>query len=227
MSDAEARRVERALEEVAAEADTPMVVDPHPDRTRTFATPSFLRMRTRWTEDEREVIAAANTQLEEEIDAVFGDAYRILARLYDIVREPWVDPVTGEVRTNALGRTLWRKDADGGYLEDWSRLTDRDKETFLHQITTRLVLWGQQTASIWGEAMFAKAMWEERFALSFTEDPEDGGRRPTVDDRTQRAQVGSREQRYLAVYMAIRSKRADRLVSDMERLALRLRDTSQ
>jgi hypothetical protein len=224
---AEERRIERALEEVSEGLDQPMEVDPHPDRRRTFEQLGFARMRTRWTKGEEGVIESAKTQAELELDRYFADIYKIMNRLYEIVREPVRDPQTGETLTNRRGYVIWQKDEFGLEIEDWSRLTDGQKEEFLHQITTRMVMWEQRAADMWGEAMFAKGAWEERFALSFTDAPQVEGKRPTEADRTQHAQVVSREQRYLAIYMSVRSKKADALVRSMERLSQRLKDTSR
>jgi hypothetical protein len=223
---AEGRRIARALEDVSEGHDEPMEPDPHPDRTRLFRTPGFARMRTRWNSAEQEIISAAKDQADYEIDTSFADVYRIMNRLYEIVREPLHDRNTGEVVRDDKGFVVWHNDEFGMVAEDWSRLTERDKEGFLHQITTRLLTWEQRAAEMRGEALYAKAIWEERFALSFTDAPApEGTKRPTEADRTQHAQAGAREQRYMAIYMTVRSNKADALVRSMERIAMRLKDT--
>lgn len=223
---AEARRIERAMSEVAEGHDEPLEPDPAPDRTRVFEPVLFTRMRTRWSRDEQDVVEMAAQQVEEELNVEFADAYRILNRAYSLVRDVARDPHTGEPLTDEQGFAIWVKDENGMYREDWSRLTDRDKEDLLHQITTRLVLWEQRSEELRAEALFAKAMWEERFALSFAEaTAPEGARRPTEADRTQHAQAAAREQRYLAVYMTVRSNKAQALVRSMERWAMRLHHT--
>lgn len=222
---AEARRIERAMDEVTEDHDEPLEPDLHPDRTRVFSSMSFTRMRTRWTTGEQEVIDTAKRQAESELETKFGDVYRILNRLYEIVREPLVNHATGEVVRDGDGFAVWRRDEFGTPAEDWSKLTDRDKEDFLHQITTRLVIWEQEAADLKGEALFAKAAWEERFAFSFAGAPRVDDKRPTEADRTQHAQAQAREQRYLAIYMTVRSNKAEALVRSVERLSQRLKDT--
>lgn len=223
---AEARRIERAMDKITEDHDEPLEPDPHPDRTRVFDSMSFSRMRTRWNRDEQEVIDAAKSQAQHELDQSFADAYRVMNRIYSHVREVVRDPQTGEPMTDSKGFVIWAKDEYGMHLEDWSRLTERDKENFLHQITTRLFTWEQHAADLKGEALFAKAMWEERFALSFTTaPPPEGARKPTEADRTQYAQALARDQRYLAIYMTVRSNKAEALVRSIERLAMRLNNT--
>jgi hypothetical protein len=221
---AEARRTERALEETLQDAEKPAEVDLHLDRTRTFSSMSFSRMRTNWTSEDRDVIDVAKAQADREIMMEFGDAYRLLANLYEIVREPELGP-GGIPEKDRYGFPKWKKDATGMHVEDWSRLTERGKEDFLFGITTRLVLWEQKVAEWWGEAMFAKGIWEDRFASSFRDTAAMESKRPTVDDRTQHAQYDARDQRYFAIYMSMRSKQAEALVKSLERLAQRIKDT--
>lgn len=219
-----ARRTERAMEETLEGAEEPVEVDLHLDRTRTFSSMSFSRMRTNWTSEDQDVIDAARAQASREVMMEFGDAYRLLASLYEIVREKKLTPA-GIPEKDEYGFPVWQKDATGMHIEDWSRLTERGKEDFLFGITTRLVLWEQTVAEWWGEAMFAKAIWEDRFASSFRDTETMEARRPTVDDRTQHAQYNARDQRYFAIYMSMRSKQAESLVRSLERLAQRIKDT--
>lgn len=221
---AEARRVERALENVSEDQDEPLEPDPHPDRTRRFSSLGFSRMRTRWTTGEQAVIDMAKSQAEEELKTGFADVYRILNRLYIMVRDVARNP-DGSVMVDEDGFAVWARDESGMIVEDWDRLTDRDKQNFLHQITTRLVMWEQRAAEYKGESLFAKAAWEERFAVSFVGTPQIEGKRPTEADRTQNAQAEAREERYLAIYMTVRSNKAEALVRSMDRLAQRLKDT--
>jgi hypothetical protein len=223
----EARRVERALADVSEGADEPMEIDPHPDRTRAFSSTGFSRMQTNWNPAEQNVIDMARQQVERELLIGFAEVYRILNRLYEIVRRPVCNPDTGEVLTDRNGFAVWAKDDFGMVQEDWGALTEADKDSFLHQITTRLVIWEQIAADYWGDAMYAKGSWEERFATGFMDTPPVEGKRPTVDDRTHHGQSLARDQRYLAIYMSVRSKKADALVRSMERLARTLRDTSR
>lgn len=222
----DSRQANRALAEVVRDAEVPMTVDPAPDRTRLFSSLNFSRMRTSWNPGEQEVIDAAKVQSDRELTREFAEVYRILDKVYEIVRTPMRDPDTGQPITGRHGFIVWQTDHLGMVLEDWSRLTERDKDGLIHEITTHLVMWEQKAADFWAEAMFAKALWEENFAITFVETPLVENRRPTVEDRTQNAQVAAREQRYLAIYMSVRSKKAEALVRSMSLLSQRLKDTS-
>jgi len=220
----DARRVTRVLDDLAEGAEEPAEVDPHPDRVRTFTSMSFARMRTRWTREEEGVIEQAKAQADHELMAEFGDAFIILNNIYEVVRQPR-HRSGGEIIRDQHGFPAWETDETGMYVEDYGKLTDRQREDFLHQISIRLVLWEQTAAQMWGEAMFAKAAWEERFAHSFVGSPQVEGKRPTEADRTNYAQTQSWEQRYLSLYMSMRSKQAEALVRGLERLSQRLKDT--
>lgn len=222
---ADVRRAERALKETLEDADKPMEVETTPERRRTFTSLGFSRLRTEWSPEEQPIIETARDAAEKELIRHFADVYQILEKLYDTVRTPRVDKKTGEVLLDESGFPLWEEDEHGLPIEDWKRLTDREKEMLIHMISTRLVLWEQRAADLWGDAMLAKGKWEEVFADAFMLTGKVDNRRPTVDDRTQNAQSQARDDRYFAIFMAMRSKKADALVKSMERLCQRLRDT--
>lgn len=222
----EPRIAERVIREQADAFAEPLEVDPAPDRARGFTHTGFSRMRTRWNTEEQSVISLAHDQVEHELAVAFGDIYRILNRVYDTVRQYMRDPHTGApITSGPHDMPVWEKDATGMEIEDWSRLTEAMKEEFLYQITTRLVLWEQAAAEMKGEALYSKALWEERYAAGFMGTPLIEGRRPTVEDRTQEGHASARDFRYMAIYMTVRSNRADALVRSMERLAQRMKDT--
>lgn len=221
---AEGRRVARALEEVSDGLEEPAEVEPHPDRTRTFTSPLHARMRTRWTSDEQVIIDEAMSQADYEVHQAFGDAFIILDRIYEIVRIPKMLGTPPQVVFNSLGRIEWQTDEDGMAIEDFTKLTNTDREKFVHQITTRLVDWEQRRCRFWGEAMFARGTWEERFSHAFISTPPVEGKRPTEADKTNNAQHASFDRRYLSLYMTMRSKQADALVGSMERIAMRLKE---
>jgi hypothetical protein len=212
---------DRVLAEVSADLDTPAEVDLHEDRTRFLRTPGFSRMRTEWEGRDAETVAMVTGIVNNQIMLNFSTAYSIMNELYEIVREPQVNETTGEILKDAYDWTVWKRNASGAYVEDYSRLGHKERENLLFEITTNIFAWEQAAANAWGEAMFAKAKFEERFALSFRETP---GVKPTVDDRTQYARQDAHEERYFAIFVSLYSRRADAIVRSMTLLGQRLRD---
>lgn len=190
------------------------------ERARVFDFPGFSRMRTEWEGDDRHVLQRIRASVDRRVFDVYADAYLVMEDLYALVREPEVDERTGAVATDEFGLTRWRRSPNGSYLEDWSRLGMRQRDDFLFRITTSLFEWELRRDDLWGEAMFSKARWIERFAHEF-EAPRAG----TVEDRTQRANAEAAEDRYFALYLTWLSRKADSVVRSMERLQLRLKDT--
>lgn len=190
------------------------------ERERRFRTPGFSRMRLNWQGDDREVVRNARDAVDGRILHNFLDAYQIMHKVYDLVREPEVDKATGEVAKDRFGFTIWAQDESGDYREDWSRLTRREKEDLLFAITTRLFEWEQRAGDAWGESMMAKAKWEERHAITY-----DAPLQGTIHDRNAKGAVGSTEERYLAIFLTWYSRRADALVRNLALLAQRLKDT--
>lgn len=211
---------EEEMREASKESDSLMPSDILPEeRRRTFRTPGFSRMSLEWNGDDRDVVRAARDAVEGRILTEFQDAYQIMYRVYDIVRTPEVNAL-GETVKDKFGLTVWKKAPSGEYEEDWSRLTFRDKEDLLFRITTRMFEWEQRAGDIWGEALIAKARWEERYAISF-----DAPVAGTVDDRKSKGQINSTDERYFAIYVTWLSKRSEALVRSMSLLGQRLKDS--
>lgn len=185
-----------------------------------FRTPAFHRMKLSWSGDDAQILAGVTQAVDDRLHARFMDAYQLMHDILMVVREPEVDPETGEIIKNKFGWPEWQRTPSGGWVEDWSRLNRKEKENFLFGITTRMWAWELAAADAWGEAMFAKAQWEERFSIAYNA-PMTG----TIDDRTAHARVDASEERYFGIMQTLYSKKADAIVRTMTLLAQRLKDT--
>jgi hypothetical protein len=217
-----AQQANRVIGEIAREADGPLEPDIDPDRTRETSTSGFSRMRTEWRSGEGADVAGVVQQARGIIHRTFPDAYLVMNELWFLVREAVVDETTGEVLTDIFGWPQWRKWPSGAYIEDYSKLTNREKDDFLLRITTGLLEWEQQASTLWLESMLAKGRWEEAMAVGFTA-PTSG--KSTVEDRTQRGRVYAAEDRYHAIFRAAVSRSAEQLVKSLERIGQRLKDS--
>lgn len=215
-----------AMEEANKAGETlteSLAVEIPEERAIKWRSPSFARMRTNWrNNDEYMVVSAAREIVEKRIIHTFSDAYAIMNEIFDIVREAEVDPETGEVLRDKHGFKVWKKDPSGKYTEDFSVLTGKQKEHFFMAITTRLFDWEQRSADIWAEAMFAKAVFEERFAISYRV-PKAG----TIENNTAYANEEAADEKYFALFATHYSKRAEAIVRVMNLLAQRLKDALQ
>lgn len=212
---------EEVAHEVAAELDREIEVGhaTPPDEPRQ---PRFSRMRFNWNSpDEIQTIRAAHGAVEGVIVREFYDAYQILTDIQSIVREQEVDG-KGNPKVQD-GLPVWKRTPQGRIEEDYSKLTRKQQENLLGQITTRLFAWEQSAEKMWAEAMMAKSAYEERFAISY-DTLRGTASRTTVDDRTQHAAMEAADERYFAIYMTSVSRRAQALVRSMERLGQRLKD---
>lgn len=213
------REAEAAVREAAQDADTTMDVDIAPDRTKEFRTPAFSRMRTEWSPSDSGQIRQLRTVVDGRVLHLFPDAFVLMNDIYDVVRVKVTDS-DGVIQTDRHGFPIWARHPTGGYIEDFSVLTDREKEDFLFRITTNLFEWRQTAADLWGEAMFAKVQWEEAMAIGYDESA-----KKTVEDRTQAGRLHSTDERYFAVFLSLLSRRADSIVGSCELLGQRLKDT--
>lgn len=211
---------EKALKEALEEVDNPLMIETAPERTRENRTPGFARMRTDWHGPDHEIIQNIMGTIERRILENFSDAYALMNEVYDAVRDPACDS-NGEVLKDHYGFIVWARNPMGAPYEDFTKLTSRQKEDFMFKITTRIFEWQQRAADAWAEAMFAKAQWEEAFSNGF----DSPAGRLTVDDRTQKGRLYSREERYFAVFLSAYSRKADAIVRSMELLGQRIKDS--
>jgi hypothetical protein len=216
-----AKQANRVVGELAREADKPLTVDIDPDRTRETATAGFSRMRTEWRPGEGAEVAGIVQQAQGIIYRAFPDAYLVMNELWMLVREPIVDQGTGEIKTNLFGWPEWQKHPSGAYVEDYTRLANREKDDFLLRITTGLLEWEQKASTLWLESMLAKGRWEESMATGFVSPTG----RVTVEERTQRGRAYAAEDRYHAIFRAAVSRSADSLIRSLERIGQRLKDS--
>lgn len=210
---------DEVVREASKDADKTAEVRVHEDETKEVKTPGFSRMRTDWYGSDAAQIQALKSIVDGRILRLYADAFVIMNEVYDLVREKQADE-NGVVMVDHHGFPIWARHPSGAYIEDFTVLTQGQKEDLLFRITTRLFEWKQTSADLWGEAMFAKAQWEEAMAIGFDEPPG----KLTVDDRTQKGRLASREERYFAIFLSLISRRADAVTGSMELLAQRLKD---
>lgn len=222
MSEEDGRTQEQVIRELSAEIDRHMEVDPHDDRTFEFERVGLSRIRTDWNGEDGEAVEGLHGVVEREILRHFASAFQIMNEIYEIVREPLVDTATGEIRTDQYGWTLWLRTETGAFIEDYTKLSRKDVEHFLYRITTRLFDWEQQAVKLWGDAMFAKALWEQSMARGYQASRTAGGK--TVEDRTQAARMASYDDRLFGIFRTLISRQADAVVKSMNLLSQRLKD---
>lgn len=183
----------------------------------------FTRMRMDWHGDDAIMLNSVQEAIEDRLVLTFRDAYEVMNDLFEVVRMPEVD-ANGEPVVDRYGYRKWRRLPNGNWDEDWTRLTLKQRENFLFQITTRLFDWEQRAAAAWTEAMFSKAQWEERFSAGYLEPPATPQSGSTIEARTSYAKVHAIEERYFAIFLTSYSRRADALVRSMSLLGQRLKD---
>lgn len=192
------------------------------ERVRTFEDLGFARIRTEWSEGERDVLRRIDRMVRARIHAEFLDAFVLMEDIYKLVRKPlYVDPRTGEYTTEELGELVrdrfgeiqYERYQEGGRcVEDWSRLAGRAVQGFLYRLGTGLFGWEQSAARLKAQAMYGKAAWVERFAIKF------GEGHGTVDARTAHGNRESADERNFATVLAQISWESEALVRSLKNL---------
>lgn len=210
---------DEVLDEVKKDADEPAKVEIPEERNFTFRTPGFSRMRFEWRTEDHMIVTTAQQAVERRIIDLFPDAYQVMYEVYEVVRTQMEDQQGNPLFDN-LKLPIWKRKPSGAWEEDFTKLSLKQKEHFLFKITTNLFAWEQQAADLWGEAMFAKAQWEERFAIAF-----DAPMSGTVDDRRAAGNIDAAEERYFAIFLSLLSRKADAVVRSLALLGQRLKDS--
>jgi hypothetical protein len=217
------RQIARVASELDRPADaaqeTPLSPDIPPDRTRKFRTVNFSRMRTRWPKEDGIVIAEIQAQVTRELDDRFKQALDVRNRIWLCVRLPLLR--NGEPVLGTYGYPQWECHPNGVPVEDWSQLTDRQRDDFIHEISIWMYEWELAGVELWSQAMYAKGKWEETFAIGYLA-PQG---RLTIDDRTQEGTYASVEERYHAIYLSTLSRGADAIIRSMKLLVSTLENT--
>jgi hypothetical protein len=204
--------VEDVTRDESAENENLTEVSVPEDDAKKWRTPGFQRMRIEWKGEDRPIVDRVKAVVESKLYTEFADAYALIYEVFELVRN--------ETGHDAAGNPIWERDTAGNFVEDFSKLTLKQKEHFMFALTTRLFLWQQQAADAWGEAMFAKAQWEERFSIGY-----DAGKGGTIEGRTAKGRIDAREERYFGVLLSLYSRKADALVKSLELLTQRLKDS--
>jgi hypothetical protein len=216
----QARQIDRVHAEAGrtldGAAEAPLAPDIPPDRTRQFRYVNFSRMRLEWTPSDRIKMEEIDRVVWNTIRDRFLGAFDLMDRIWMLVRKPVVEDE--KIVTDKTGRPVWRLNEAGFPIEDWTMLRDSDRDGFLWEVSTHLFIWEQDAAKIWGDAMFAKGIWEGEFAKGFTEP----AGRLTIDDRTQLGHLAAMEDRYFAIFQSVLSRRADAVIRSMRQIERRL-----
>jgi hypothetical protein len=206
-----------AMARTVGEEDSSIPEIPEDDEKK-FRVPGFQRMRIDWRGEDRPVIDRARSAAEAMLWQDFKDAYLLLRDLYDIVRNPIADE-NGEIVTDQYGQHIYERNEEGRFIENWHRLTDRHREHFMYSFTTRMVAWEQIAQDATGEALFAKAAWEEKFSLGYQD-----ARQGTIEGRTAVGKLDARTERYFAIFKTYYARKADAFVRSLKAISFLMKD---
>jgi hypothetical protein len=211
---------EEAAHDAAQELDQQSELEMPEERSTLFKTQGFSRMRFVWRNEDARVMNQIHDAVDKLIYKNFREAFLIQLDLYEIVREAEVDEETGEVIRDRFNMPKWKKSPTGAYIENYSALTSTMRDNFIFRILNVLFDMEQKKEKAWMESMFAKAVFEERFAEAYDE-PKSG----TIEARTAKANIAAAEDRYFALFQTAYSRRADSLVRSFTLLNQRLKDS--
>jgi hypothetical protein len=215
----EGRQIARVLREAGASLDNEqpeegLEASVAGDRMTRFGKQGFARMRRTWNVEDGYVIDVIMADANKIIRDTFPVAFALMNKIYETVRFCKCDEETGLVLVGPDGGPQWETGPDGEPLEDWTRITDKDRNNWLDFITMHLFEWEQIAQQLWGKSMFARGKWEESFSLAY----QSGLSGSTVEDKTQYGQSTAMESRYFGIFQTMVSRQAEALVRSMTRI---------
>lgn len=202
-----------SAKEVSKEDEVNPHAEPPIEHTRQFRTPGFYRMRATFDSEDLIFMQRIMDWAKKQLERDFPEIYGILRKVDLICAVPELD-ADGVVVTDEEGMPVWKRNELGLVMHNWNKLTVKEREDILYDITINLGRWEQRAVDAWQMAMNAKVVWEERYAIKYDEP-----KGKTMGEREAIGKTGAIDERYQAMQLSAYSRRADALVNSMKRLA--------
>lgn len=149
-------------------------------------------------EDEADMLfieQAINDQLRKEYAQAFALEAQLLAK----------------VRVLTPDKTAWVQNADGSFLEDWSRITLSDMEMFIQAASAEAFFSSQKVVDSYAEAVFAKFAYEDDYDTEYARILIG-----TINDKTSKAKRRTQKQRWVALFKTLYYKKAKEVVDRLD-----------
>ena len=149
-------------------------------------------------EDESDMLfieQAINDQLRKEYAQAFALEAQLLAK----------------VRVLTPDKTAWVQNADGSFLEDWSRITLSDMEMFIQAASAEAFFSSQKVVDSYAEAVFAKFAYEDDYDTEYARILVG-----TINDKTSKAKRRTQKQRWVALFKTLYYKKAKEVVDRLD-----------
>lgn len=204
-----------SAKEITQEDDKNPHNEPDIEHTRKFRTPGFYRMRATFDSEDLIFMQRIMDWAKKQLERDFPEIYGLLRKIDVLCAFPERDEAGNIIwDDDAHDLPKWQRNELGLVRHDWSKLTTREREDILYDITLNLSTWEQRAVDAWQMAMNAKIVWEERYAIKYDEP-----KGKTMGERDAIGRNGAIDERYQAVQLSAYSRRADALVNSMKRLS--------
>ena len=152
-------------------------------------------------ESDKEQIDFIVESIEKSLHAQFPQVFAIENQLMAKVRTP----------LPAYQGPGWVMNADGSYMEDWSRITLQDMEQFIQAATAEIFFSSQRVIDCYAEAVITKYNYDDAYDKVYS-----STLTGTVGDKTAKAKRRTMDERWVALYKTLFYKKANELVSKLE-----------
>jgi hypothetical protein len=180
-----------------------------PEDLNTLYRSLYKKIEFQWRPEDQNSLVQIREAARTVIAHAFFSSAEALDRFYESFRVPLTND-HGVVKKDAEGRILWRTNAQGKPLEDFSLISGQDIEQVLLDLQREKLSLSQSISSLFDEALFAKYAFDDEWHEKYEAMIE--GTHPM---RTARANRDARAAKYKAFVHFCLWHRANELVKEM------------
>lgn len=159
------------------------------------------RLAIEWEESDRDDLDFIQASIEKKLLKDYAQAFAMENHMLEKVRTP-LPPGQGPG---------WVQNADGSYVEDWSRIGTKELEEFIQAASAEAFFASQRMIDGYAEAVFAKFAYEDayddKYASLLT---------GTVGDKTAKAKRHTQKERWMALYKMLYYKKSKEVVDRLD-----------
>lgn len=105
----------------------------------------------------------------------------------------------------------WVMNPDGSYVEDWSKITTHDMESFIQEASAWAFFSSQNVISSYADAVFAKFSYDDAYDSAYS-----AQLTGTIGDKSAKAKRRTQQERWVALYKTLYYKRAKEIVDRLD-----------
>lgn len=176
----------------------------------------FQKIDYRWRKEDKNALIQLRAAVDRLLADIFKEAMSTIDAIYESVRELEINE-HGVVGQDIHGRSVFKKNNRGQFVENWSLLTGQDIEEALFRLSSVKMVASQRVSELFLEAVFAKYVYDDEWHDSYDK-PLEG----TINDRESYASRESRNSKYSAFFRYYAWVRSNEFLKEISQFMITL-----